>query len=200
MRTLSLAGALVWICVTTAPARQVAKQDQFDAAGNACKELLAKKDTFAMDLAKKKITPETIQSDFEDLRKILATDEGKLLMRAMTGIEAKDNQLPQNADEMKDLLITIWVTWRVDEAKGGLKSVLADLSKFVKVHFKSDPSEAAVTVNGAERGKTPRVVYMTRDGKHALRMAKDGYEPWDKSDYTPGERGDKFEEKLKKKP
>jgi len=43
----------------------------------------------------------------------------------------------------------------------------------------SDPPDARVLVDGAERGRTPLSVDRLREGKHRLRLESDNYDPWE---------------------
>ncbi len=51
---------------------------------------------------------------------------------------------------------------------------------FASVQLSSNPAGAEITIDGAYAGNTPSVIKL-RPGTHSIRIAKDGYTPWEQS-------------------
>ena len=107
-------------------------------------------------LEDRKITVRSIANDFEVMAKEISVDRIRTFV-AEQGTKSADKDDPQ------ELMIAIWVAWRVHDVKGGLKGVLSDLDKFVKVRFKTDPSAATISINGLAQGKSPKHLYLSRE-------------------------------------
>jgi hypothetical protein len=58
---------------------------------------------------------------------------------------------------------------------------------FASVQFSSNPTGAEITIDGAYAGNTPGLIKL-RPGTHSIRIAMNGYAPWERSiDTSPGE-------------
>jgi hypothetical protein len=191
---LSLLAAVgVSVCLSRQDQIAEAADDKPDAIKEAQKVCESWAEARIKVLEDRKITTRTVASDFEMIAREVAEEKVRQFVA-----QHKTDSFDKESE--KELLIAIWVTWRLHQVKGDLKTVLGDLDKFAKVRFKSDPAEATVSVNGLPRGKTPKQLCLSREGKYELVMTKDGYEDWRKTQYSPPASGESFDEKLKRKP
>jgi len=152
------------------------QKDYFEKAQTICSSWIKSDDEFVnLVFSTRNISKETIKQDFIRLRKVIFEKvEYQKLLKSKA----------DSTGDSSEYLSLIWYEWRINGNTDDVDNAIRTSSNYVKVNIESTPTGATITINGKEKGKTPRPSYLQKGEKTPITLEVAGFPKWE-AELTP---------------